>query len=121
MSSRPTLAERLSLRPLRRTMFISVVSGSPITSNGMLAPQLIAQKANTVLSGPGSGSATTPTFRPLAPGDLPTIISSSTTGNAATATALGAVPAQCIGSSLAQGIAANGNANCIAGVAFEPN
>jgi hypothetical protein len=43
--------------------------------------------------------------------DVPTL-NQSTNGNAATATALASVPTQCTGSDFAQGIAANGNANC---------
>ncbi|HLH34917.1 MAG TPA: hypothetical protein VKX41_09595 [Alloacidobacterium sp.] len=39
-------------------------------------------------------------------------ISNNTSGNAATATALAASPTQCTGTDYAQGIAANGNANC---------
>ncbi|MGD1100849.1 MAG: hypothetical protein ABSA59_02190, partial [Terriglobia bacterium] len=94
-------------------IFSPTVSGSPITSSGTLAPQLLTQTPNTVLAGPGSGPAATPTFRALAPADLPATISSNTTGNAATATALAATPTQCAGSVLAQGITANGSANCI--------
>lgn len=39
-------------------------------------------------------------------------LSNSISGNAATATALAATPSQCTGIQFAQGIAANGNANC---------
>lgn len=39
-------------------------------------------------------------------------ITNSTSGNAATATALATTPTQCTGSQFATGIAANGNANC---------
>ncbi len=42
---------------------------------------------------------------------LPTTITANTSGNAATATALAAVPTQCAGA-VATGIAASGNANC---------
>lgn len=41
-------------------------------------------------------------------------LTSSISGNAATATALAATPAQCTGNQVSTGIAANGNANCAA-------
>ena len=94
-------------------IFSPSVSGSPVNSNGTLVPQLLTQTPNTVLAGPGSGLAATPTFRPLAPADLPATISSSTTGNAATATALASTPAQCITNNWATGISTSGNANCL--------
>ena len=94
-------------------IFSPTVSGSPVTSSGTLAPQLLTQTANTVLAGPGSGPAATPTFRALAPADLPATISSNTTGNAATATALASTPAQCGSNNWATGISTSGNANCL--------
>ena len=97
-------------------IFSATVTGSPITSSGTLAPQLLTHTANTVLAGPGSGPAATPTFRALAPADLPASISSNTTGNAATATALASNPTQCGSNSWATGVSSNGNANC-----FQPN
>ena len=93
-------------------IFNSTVSGSPITSNGTLAPQLLTHAANTVLAGPSTGSPATPTFRALSSSDLPASINSSTSGNAATATALASIPAQCGSNNWATGISANGNANC---------
>jgi hypothetical protein len=93
-------------------VFSSTVSNSPITSSGTLVPQLLTQTANTVLAGPGSGPAATPTFRALAPADLPATISSSTTGNAGTATALASTPTQCGSNNWATGISTGGNANC---------
>ena len=94
-------------------IFSPTVTGSPTTTSGTLTPQLLSQSANKVLAGPNSGQAATPTFRALAAADLPASITSSTSGNAGTATALATTPSQCAGSSLAQGIAANGNANCL--------
>ncbi len=94
-------------------IFSSAVSGSPVTSTGTLAPQLLIQTANTVLAGPSSGSPATPTFRTLAPADLPASISSNTTGNAATATALAGTPAQCGSNNWVTGISSIGNANCL--------
>ena len=93
-------------------IFSPTVPGSPITSTGTLAPQLLTQTANTVLAGPGSGPAATPTFRALAPADLPATISSNTTGNAATATALASSPTQCSSNNWTTGISTTGNATC---------
>jgi hypothetical protein len=53
------------------TVLNSVVTGSPITTAGTLAPTLKTQTANTVLAGPTSGGAVAPTFRALVSGDLP--------------------------------------------------
>jgi hypothetical protein len=94
-------------------IFSSAVSGSPTTSSGMLAPQLLTQTANKVLAGPGSGPASTPTFRALAPADLPATISSNTTGTAATTAALAATPTQCGSNNWATGISSSGNATCL--------
>jgi hypothetical protein len=71
-----------------------------------------SQTTNTILAAP-NGSSGNPSFRALAAADLPASITSSTTGNAATATTLAAAPSQCTGSAFALGIAASGNANCI--------
>jgi hypothetical protein len=64
------------------TVFNSSVTGSPVTASGTLAPSLHTQTANTFLSGPSSGSATTPTFRAIVGADVPTL-NQSTTGSAA--------------------------------------
>ena len=94
-------------------IFSPTVSGSPLTSSGTLTPQLLTQTSNTVLAGPGSGPAATPTFRALAPADLPATIFSNTTGNAATATTLASNPTQCGSNNWATGISTSGNANCL--------
>ena len=94
-------------------IFSPTVSGSPITSSGTLAPQLLTQTANSVLAGPGSGPVATPTFRALGPADLPASISSNTTGNAATATTLASSPTQCGSNTWATGVSSSGNANCL--------
>jgi len=51
---------------------ILVVTGSPITNSGTIALSLSTQTANTVFAGPGSGGVSSPTFRSLVAGDLPT-------------------------------------------------
>jgi hypothetical protein len=58
---------------------IYTVSGSPVTSSGTLAITLANQSANTVFSGPASGSATQPTFRALVSADIPSTIASNIT------------------------------------------
>jgi len=57
------------------------VAGSPVTGSGTLAVTKANESANTVYAGPSSGSAAAPTFRSMAPADLPV----------ATTSALGAV------------------------------
>jgi hypothetical protein len=52
-------------------IFNTAVPGSPITSSGTFVPALLTQTSNTVLAGPITGSAATPTFRALAGPDLP--------------------------------------------------
>jgi hypothetical protein len=47
------------------------VSGSPVTTTGTLTGTLATQTANTVFSGPTSGSAAAPTFRAMVAADLP--------------------------------------------------
>lgn len=57
------------------------VTGTPVTTTGVIAGTLATQTANTHFAGPITGSAAAPTFRALVPADLPV----ATTG------ALGAV------------------------------
>lgn len=75
------------------------ISGSPVTGSGTLTGSWNAQSANTVLAGPTSGGAATPTFRALVSGDIPSLPYVSTTltssqiivgnaGNVATAVAM---------------------------------
>jgi len=53
-------------------VFTSTVSGSPVTTSGTLGPQvLLSQGANTVFSGPASGTNAAPSFRKLTLADLP--------------------------------------------------
>lgn len=47
------------------------VSGSPVTTSGTLTLSLANQNANIVFAGPGSGGATTPSFRSLVANDIP--------------------------------------------------
>ncbi len=46
-------------------------SGSPVTTSGTIAISLATQTANTVFSGPTTGSPAAPSFRALVLGDLP--------------------------------------------------
>lgn len=52
-------------------IFNTAVPGSPISTSGTFAPTLLTQTANTVLAGPATGSAATPTFRALVSADIP--------------------------------------------------
>lgn len=49
------------------------VAGSPITQAGTFSVTRIVQNANTVLAGPSTGSAATPSYRALTPSDIPTL------------------------------------------------
>lgn len=91
---------------------ILAVTGSPITTSGTLAFALTNQAANTVFAGPSSGGAATPSFRPLVAADFPATLTSDTTGNAATATALENNPAACPSGEYVSDIAANGTLTC---------
>jgi hypothetical protein len=85
------------------------VSGSPITGAGSFTFTLINQNANTFLAGPATGIAAAPGFRSIVAADIPTL-NQSTTGNAATATALDHNPADCAAGSYATGVDATGAA-----------
>ncbi|MFZ3343381.1 MAG: hypothetical protein WA213_21060 [Terriglobales bacterium] len=86
------------------------VSGSPITGSGTLAVTGTTETANYFLATPnGSSGPVTP--RAIVAADVPTL-NQSTTGNAATATALAASPSQCANGEFGTGVAASGNANC---------
>jgi hypothetical protein len=50
---------------------IFTITGSPVTTSGTLTETLATQTANTVFSGPASGSAAQPTFRALVNADIP--------------------------------------------------
>ncbi len=84
------------------------VSGSPITAAGTLAITRNSQPANFFLASP-NGTSGVPSFRAIVAADIPTL-NQSTTGNAATATALAATPTLCTSTQAATGILANGNA-----------
>jgi hypothetical protein len=61
------------------------VSGSPVTSSGTLTGTLATQTANTIFSGPTTGSAAAPTFRALVGADMTSgTIPSGVTWNGAT-------------------------------------
>jgi hypothetical protein len=49
------------------------VTGSPVTNTGTLVPSLKTQTANTILSGPTTGSPAIPTFRALVAADFPSV------------------------------------------------
>ena len=74
--------------------------------------------ANTILAGPATGADAAPTFRALASADIPNN-AADTSGNAGTATALAADPADCT-NQFTRGINASGTAQCasVAGTDF---
>lgn len=53
------------------------LSGSPVTGSGTLAVSKANQNANLVYAGPTSGGASSPTFRSLVIGDLPSLSATS--------------------------------------------
>ncbi|MGD0521344.1 MAG: hypothetical protein ABSA48_08825 [Terracidiphilus sp.] len=61
------------------------VTNTPVTSSGTLTAAWANQNANYIHAGPSSGSATTPTWRPLAAADISPAgtLSNNTTGTAA--------------------------------------
>jgi hypothetical protein len=65
------------------------VSGSPITTAGLISASLATQSANLVLAGPTTGVPAPPTFRTLVAGDIPTIASSQVSGLGSLATQSG--------------------------------
>jgi hypothetical protein len=88
------------------------VSNSPVTTTGTLTAVWAVQAANLIHAGPSTGSAAAPTWRALAAADIPTPLTSSTSGNAATATALASTPSQCSAGQYSTGVTAAGTANC---------
>lgn len=101
------------------------VSGSPVTSSGTLALNLISQSANQVLAGPTSGAAANPTFRSLVAADVPNLPASNITGLAPSATTDTTNATNITSGSLslglvAQGGAASGNVLTWSGSAWAP-
>lgn len=89
---------------------VFALSGTPVTTSGVLTGTFQTQSANAVFAGPSSGSAAAPTFRGLVVADIPTL-NQNTTGNAATATNLASYPALCSGIQVSQGLSSGSN-NC---------
>lgn len=56
------------------------ISGTPVTTTGTLAIDLVTQTANYVWAGPTTGAAANPTFRALVAADIPTIPFSGVSG-----------------------------------------
>jgi len=87
------------------------VGNSPLTAPGTITMNPTSGlTANEFLATP-NGSSGAVGLRAIVPADIPTL-NQSTTGNAATATALAATPSQCSGGAVSTGVAASGNANC---------
>ena len=88
------------------------VVGSPVTTSGTLTVTAAGSQTSHQVIGTGAGSSFGPIT--LASGDIPSTITSNTTGNAATATALASTPTGCGLNQFANAIAANGNLACAA-------
>lgn len=56
------------------------ISGTPVSTTGTLAIDLVTQTANYVWAGPTTGAAANPTFRALVAADIPTIAFSGVSG-----------------------------------------
>ncbi|MES2930470.1 MAG: tail fiber domain-containing protein [Patescibacteria group bacterium] len=65
------------------------VSGSPVTSSGVLSATLATQSANTAFLGPATGGAAAPGFRSLVIADLPTAIPNANLANSSLSLAIG--------------------------------
>lgn len=88
------------------------VAGSPVTTSGTLAvTAATGQTANHFLATP-DGTTGAVALRSVVAADLPGSITSSTSGNAATATALASTPTGCAANQYARSIAASGNLTC---------
>lgn len=88
------------------------VGNSPLTANGTITINpTVSLTQNEVLATP-NGSSGAVGLRALVSTDIP-MLNQSTTGNAATATALASAPTTCTTPLFSLGIAANGNASCI--------
>lgn len=81
-------------------------------SNRTTAPSfsLVNQSANVVFAGPVTGSAAPPIWRALVAADLPTLLTSNISGNAATASGFLGTPTTCSAGNYARGVDIFGNA-----------
>ena len=97
---------------LSTNLSFMTVGASPLTTNGTLTLNgTTGETANEFVATP-NGSTGVVGLRTIVAADVPTL-NQSTSGNAATATALAATPSQCSGTgSVALGVAASGNSNC---------
>jgi hypothetical protein len=88
-------------------------NGVSIVSGGAAWGTTVAAVNGSVLYGSGGAwvASSAPVLSAANMTSFPTF-NQSTTGNAATATALAALPNQCTGGQFATGVAASGNANC---------
>lgn len=98
--------------------FTPAGAGTVTTTGSPVANQVALISGSTSITGTATDTTTThalfatataPAFRAIAAGDIPTL-NQSTTGNAATATALATLPTLCTGGQVPTGILASGNA-----------
>lgn len=67
----PTATDTLVGQATTDTLTNKTIAAGSNTISGLSGTQFATQSANTVLAGPTSGSAATPTFRALSPVDMP--------------------------------------------------
>ena len=103
--------------PTTGTLFVSpmTTSGDIIYGGGSGAGTRLPGNTSTTkmfMSQTGTGSASAaPAWSTISAGDVPTL-NQSTTGNAATATALASTPSQCTSGQYSTGIGTSGASNC---------
>jgi hypothetical protein len=90
----------------------SWLTGAPTLFYQSLQSNAVTQTQRTNLNFSTQFSLTDSSANNRTTVDLAATIGASTTGNAATATALASLPSQCAANNFATGVAANGNANC---------
>jgi hypothetical protein len=98
-----------ALSPL--TTLGDMLYGATSGAGSRLSGNTSATKKFLTQTGTGSASAA-PAWGTIVSGDLPASITSSTTGNAATATQLATTPTACASGLYATSVTAMGNANC---------
>jgi hypothetical protein len=93
----------------------NAICGTPTGTGGLPDPGSNGLVKRTAANADAAAIAGTDYYAPgtqISDADLPNTITSSITGNAASATQLAATPALCPGGQFATGIGANGNATC---------
>jgi hypothetical protein len=95
-------------------LFTASLGANPTTAPALVFTASTAAQ-NSFLAGPSTGGTGAYSFRAIVAADVPTL-NQSTTGNAATATALASTPTLCSTGNAPTGILANGNATGCASI-----